>query len=209
MKTNNRKSGQTYYVAGLARYVLVQARSLNEARAKGEERLERPAHVVRLATPDEIGLHAFHDRMIRESEEKLTPFDRLSTTDTSWSDHALFRRLGLRHFSKVAGKYKVGTVNIDRHRVAIGVHCLPAMFWDFQITGPLFRGRISTGSGALVDYWWAVEALIRGTVTITCPDDIQREANSRAYSVTGNVPDDQMRFLRHLLASGMLVVEPL
>ncbi len=209
MKTNNRKSGKTYYVAGLARYVLVQARSLDEARAKGEEKLERPAHVVRLATLDQIGLQAFHDRMIRESRGKLTPIDRLSITDTSWSDHDLFRRLGLRRFSKVAGKHKVGTVRIDGHRVEICVHCLPAMFWNFQITGPLFRGRVSTGSGPLADYWWAVEELIQGTVTIICTDDIQREANNRTYSVTGNLPDEQMRFLRHLLALGMLVVEPL
>jgi hypothetical protein len=139
---------------------------------------------------------------------KLTPIDRLSITDTSWSDHALFRRLGLRRFSKVAGKHKVGTVKIDCHRVEIGVHCLPAMFWNFQITGPLFRGRVSTGSGPLVDYWWAVEALIRGTVTITCSNNNQREANNRAYAVAGDLPDEQMRFLRHLLALGMLVVEP-
>lgn len=68
MKTNNRQSLNTYYVAGLARYVLVQASSSQEARAKGEGKLERPAHVVRLATADEIGLQAFHDRMIRESQ---------------------------------------------------------------------------------------------------------------------------------------------
>ena len=208
MKTSNRKNVKTYYVAGIARYVLVQARSLDEARAKGEEKLERPAHVVRLATLDEIGLQAFHDRMIRESQGKLTPIDRLSSADTCWSDHDLFHRLGLRRFSKVAGKHKVGTVRIDGHRVEICVHCLPAKFWNFQISGPLFRGRVSTGSGPLADYWWAVEAIIRGAVTIICPEDLQREANNRTYSVTGNLPDEQMRFLRHLLALGMLVVEP-
>jgi hypothetical protein len=56
MKTNNRQSLNTYYVASLARYVLVQPGSPDEARAKGEQKLERPAHVVRLnqqpARPD-------------------------------------------------------------------------------------------------------------------------------------------------------------
>jgi hypothetical protein len=68
MKTNNRRSQNAYYVAGIACYVLVHASSTEEAKAKGEEELEAPAHVVRLATPDEIGLQAFHDRMTRESD---------------------------------------------------------------------------------------------------------------------------------------------
>jgi hypothetical protein len=134
--------------------------------------------------------------------------DRLSAADTYWSDRDLFRRLGLRPFRQVAGKRKVGTLEMDGHKVDIQVHCLPAQFWKFHITGPLFCGRVCTGSGPLVDFWWAVEALIRGTVQITCPEDIQREGVDCAYSVAGSLPDERMRSLRHLLALGMLVVEP-
>jgi hypothetical protein len=97
---------------------------------------------------------------------------------------------------------------MDGHKVDIRVHCLPAQFWEFQIAGPHFCGQVRTGSGPLVDFWWAAEALIRGTVRIACPEDIQREAEGRAYSVAGNLPDERMRALRHLLALGMLVVEP-
>src|SRR5262245_18542203 len=102
--------------------------------------------------------------------------DRLSAAGTYWSDRDLFRRLGLRPFRQVAGKRKVGTVERDGHRVQIRAHCLPAQFWKFQITGPQFRCEVRTGSGPLLDFWWAVEALIRGMVRITCPEDLQHEA---------------------------------
>jgi hypothetical protein len=66
MKAKSELTQSTYYVAGLARYVLVQASSPDEAKAKGEAALEKLARVVRLATQDEIDLQAFHDRMVRD-----------------------------------------------------------------------------------------------------------------------------------------------
>ena len=74
---------KTYYVATLARYVLVDARDENEARTLGydalhalyadlRERLGRDVPIriltVRFATDDEIELWQFHQRMIQENE---------------------------------------------------------------------------------------------------------------------------------------------
>ena len=66
MQTNDEPTQNTYYVAGLARYVLVQAGNPDEAKTKGEAELGKPARVVRLATQDEIDLQAFHDGMVRD-----------------------------------------------------------------------------------------------------------------------------------------------
>lgn len=55
---------QCWYVATLARYVLVQARDAAEARARGEAALGGTAlmiRTVRLASADEIELQRWHD----------------------------------------------------------------------------------------------------------------------------------------------------
>jgi hypothetical protein len=67
METNDKPNTSIYYVAGLARHVLVRAGSPDAARAKGEAELGRSALTVRLATRDEIDMQAFPDCMPRES----------------------------------------------------------------------------------------------------------------------------------------------
>ncbi len=86
--------------------------------------------------------------------------------------------------------------------------CLPARFWSFRITGPTFRGGISTGSGSLTDFWWAVEALLRGRVRVTRPGNIRCEESGPGYALTGGRHDRLGRRLRQLLVEGMLVVDP-
>jgi hypothetical protein len=71
MPTSEEPNKSVYYVASLAQYVLVQANSTDDARAKGEEELGKPARTVRLATPDEIDLQAFHDRMSEGTRKVL------------------------------------------------------------------------------------------------------------------------------------------
>lgn len=63
MDTNDREPRNTYYVATLARYVLVRAGNPEEAKRMGEAELGKPARAVRLATADELALQAFHERM--------------------------------------------------------------------------------------------------------------------------------------------------
>jgi len=74
---------KTYYVATLARYVLVDANNEAEARSLGYDALHalyedmRAKHgrdipidikTIRLATDAEIDLWQFHQRMLRENE---------------------------------------------------------------------------------------------------------------------------------------------
>jgi hypothetical protein len=56
----------TWYVASLARYVLVEADTPEDARTRGEITLGMPALTVRPATEEEIELARFHERMTRE-----------------------------------------------------------------------------------------------------------------------------------------------
>src|SRR5262249_4948013 len=100
-----------------------------------------------------------------DTQENAT--SRLCLADTYPSDWQLFRRLRFQTFRRVRGPHRVGTAQVAGHRVHVRVHCLPAQFWRFRITGPNFQGEVSTGSGALVDYWWAVEALLQGQVRVT------------------------------------------
>jgi hypothetical protein len=182
MATNDKQTQNTYYVACLGRYVLVHAGSIEEARAMGEEELGRPARVVRFATDGEMSFQEQHDRVVQQEAERQYPptmnqtarraKDCLFTSSAYGCDHGLFRSLGLPVFRNIAGKHKVGCVQIAGHRVEVGVICMPAQFWEFHVAGPHFQGELSTGSGTLTDYWWAVEALAKGQARITCPGDI-------------------------------------
>ncbi|MEX1098758.1 MAG: hypothetical protein WED34_22105 [Planctomycetales bacterium] len=72
---NDTPATTTYYVATLARYVLVDAADEREARSKGEAALRElgaaaPADIrtIRPATPDEIEFAAWHaDALAREA----------------------------------------------------------------------------------------------------------------------------------------------
>ncbi len=54
-----------YYVANLARYVLVQADSPERARELGQAQLPTPVRTVRPATPDEVALLQWHESQER------------------------------------------------------------------------------------------------------------------------------------------------
>ena len=131
---------------------------------------------------------------------------RLCRADTYPSDWQLFRRLRFQTFRGVRGSHRVGTAQVAGHRVHVRVHCLPAQFWRFRITGPNFRGEVSTGSGALVDYWWAVEALLQGQVRVTRLAHKCCGKNDAAYVLSGPLAGEQRRRLRELLAQGMLEI---
>jgi hypothetical protein len=66
MSNNANQDQKTYYVANLSTYALVEAGTAEEAKAKGEEKLGKPATVVRFATTAEIDLQEFHARMTRQ-----------------------------------------------------------------------------------------------------------------------------------------------
>ena len=96
---------------------------------------------------------------------------------THIQDFALFKKLGLERFENVPhGKqHEVGVVDdhgseYDYH-VAISVRCIPAQFWHFSIVlhkddVEHQRIELSTGSGALSDYWPTIELLLDNMLVI-------------------------------------------
>ena len=128
--------------------------------------------------------------------------------DTYQSDWQLFRQLRFPLFRGVRGSHRVGTAQVAGHQVHVRVHCIPDQFWELRITGPNFRGEVSTGSGALVDYWWAVEALLQGQVRVTRLAHMCCGTYDGAYVLSGPLAGERRQRLRELLALGMLEITP-
>jgi len=88
-------------------------------------------------------------------------------------DLPLFRRLGLKPFKTESRDYiDVGTtIEHNGATVHVSVCCLPAQFWRFEIKNagdgePRRNCVISTGSGALVDYWPFIEQILNNMLVI-------------------------------------------
>jgi hypothetical protein len=83
-------------------------------------------------------------------------FDVVGTYDR---DKPLFDKLGLKPFKVGCGKrFFVGKINPHKN-CSIKIWCkgLPAQFWGFEVVDVEGRHHeISTGSGALTDYWPSV-----------------------------------------------------
>lgn len=93
-------------------------------------------------------------------------------------DHELLRELGFdpnreleSHELNVLGTYEHhydGKAEVA-YRVVIGVTPLPAMFWQFDVEPVTTDGkavRVTTGSGALSDYWPSVKLLAEGMLNV-------------------------------------------
>jgi hypothetical protein len=92
------------------------------------------------------------------------PVDALNTASTYSSDRPLFKSLGLMLFTDIpTGKeYFVGEVKFKNDSVVkIWVYPAPAMFWKFEIfvSGSFKTTNVSTGSGALKDFWDAIKLI--------------------------------------------------
>ena len=89
-------------------------------------------------------------------------------------DLALFENLGLKLFNidnqekHFVGEYRFR--DYDDVVVKIFVCCRPAQFWFFEINSPENgKFEVSTGSGALGDYWNTVELIATGMLDIKKP----------------------------------------
>jgi len=88
----------------------------------------------------------------------------LNTTSTYSSDRPLFKLLGLMPFTDIPAnkEYFVGEVKFKNGSVVkIWVCPAPALFWKFEIfvAGSNKTTRVSTGSGALDNFWNAIKLI--------------------------------------------------
>jgi hypothetical protein len=93
------------------------------------------------------------------------------TSSTSASDHALFKKLGLVSFTDIPSntEYFVGEVSFNNgSKVKIWVHPMPAQFWKIEVFIAQSKkvAVISTGSGALSDFWDTVRLIADGMLDI-------------------------------------------
>lgn len=84
-------------------------------------------------------------------------------------DYELFERLNLNKFKDVEHwkQIKIGKCEVSNCEVEIHVEGAPAQFWTIYITFSMGeKKKISTGSGALSDYWKSIEDICSGRLTI-------------------------------------------
>ena len=96
---------------------------------------------------------------------------QFNKSNTYFVDLPLFKELGLAPFNinthekKCIGEYKLP--NYDKAKVKISVTCTPAQFWEFEVeTDENYKFIISTGSGALSDYWTSVLKVAEGCFVV-------------------------------------------
>jgi hypothetical protein len=88
----------------------------------------------------------------------------LNKASTYSSDRPLFKLLGLTPIADIPtnNEYFVGEVKFKNGSVVkIWVCPMPAMFWNFEIfvAGSFKTTNVSTGSGALKDFWYAIKLI--------------------------------------------------
>lgn len=95
----------------------------------------------------------------------------LGTAKTYSWDLELFQKLGLTPFSidnqdeLFVGEYKLP--HYDTAKIKIWVTCMPAQFWRFEIeTDEDKKFEVSTGSGAMSDYWSSVLKVAEGMLVV-------------------------------------------
>lgn len=96
-------------------------------------------------------------------------FDMLGMTETYTEDEKLFNQLKLQPFCfHDQNEHLVGRILSKDGDAEIYVTGMPAQFWRFIIhsneTGEITE--LSTGSGALVDYWPFVEKIMQGMIVV-------------------------------------------
>jgi hypothetical protein len=96
-------------------------------------------------------------------------FNEAKTYD--W-DLPLFKKLGLKPFcikdcSIASKKHYVGKVTLDYDRyIKIWVQPTPAQFWEFEVCNGTEIIKLSTGSGALSNYYQTIELFVDGMLVI-------------------------------------------
>jgi hypothetical protein len=99
--------------------------------------------------------------------------------ETHSKDRELFRQLGLREFAigqgwsdsdpRLNDWRDLGTVEFEWAEVRVEVCCLPAQFFRFTITAKTedVQGTVlTTGSGALSDFWPTIDLWASGMIGV-------------------------------------------
>ena len=99
----------------------------------------------------------------------------LSSASTCSTDKPLFRALGLSPFTNIptGTDYFVGEVKFENDSVVkIWVCPMPALFWKFEIfvLGSFKTTHVSTGSGALANFWGAVRLIAENMFVVECTE---------------------------------------
>ena len=99
--------------------------------------------------------------------------DFLSEVKTYNCDLELFKELGLKPFcfdmNKVKNRTKyVGKVKASKGKVKIWMQGHPAQFWQFEVEDTEGGNKyfISTGSGALTDFWPTIKKMARNMFVV-------------------------------------------
>jgi hypothetical protein len=93
------------------------------------------------------------------------------TSSTYSSDLALFKSLGLKPFTSIPINvlHQIGEVKFSNSSIVkIWVCPMPALFWKFEIFVAESRKitTVSTGSGALKDFWSAVKLIAEDMLNV-------------------------------------------
>jgi hypothetical protein len=94
--------------------------------------------------------------------------EKASTYSSDWS---LFNSLGLKPFIDIPSnkEYFVGEVKLKNDSVVkIWVCPMPALFWKFEVSveGRKRITKVSTGSGALSDFWNAIKLIAENMLVV-------------------------------------------
>ena len=97
--------------------------------------------------------------------------DVLNTTSTYSSDRPLFKFLGLMPFANISNhkEYYVGEVKFKNGSIVnIWVCPAPALFWKFDVFVAESNKtiKISTGSGAMENFWYAVKLIAENMLVV-------------------------------------------
>lgn len=107
----------------------------------------------------------------KEADSASHVGNALNTATTYSSDRPLFKLLGLMPFTDIPAnkKYFVGDVKLKNASVVkIWVCPMPALFWKFEIfvAESNKTTNVSTGSGALNNFWNAIKLIAEGMLSI-------------------------------------------
>lgn len=109
----------------------------------------------------------------KEADSASLARNALNTASTYSSDRPLFKLLGLMPFTGIPTdkEYFVGEVKFTNGSVVkIWVCPAPALFWRFEVFVAESKKHIniSTGSGALNDFWNAIKLIAENMLDV-CP----------------------------------------
>ncbi len=112
----------------------------------------------------------------KEADSSSAPGNSFNKASTCSTDRALFRALALSPFTDIptGADYFVGEVKFTNETVVkIWVCPMPALFWKFEISSTETNKTtmVSTGSGALENFWQAIRLIAEGMLVV---DSVQQ-----------------------------------